>query len=99
MNARRPISRSERPAAAKNSGKSPHARPSFRLLTSPAWLALNSAGSVQLTRAKLRPHEVDLHDHGRGPREALVHAEQNVRRDDPRPARRPHHEEGNRGAD
>ncbi len=33
------------------------------------------------------PDEVDLHDHGRGPRQALVDPEQDVGRDDPRPAR------------
>jgi hypothetical protein len=34
-----------------------------------------------------RADEVDLHDHGRRPGQALVHTEQEVRRDDPRPRR------------
>src|SRR3546814_19082645 len=43
--------------------------------------------------------EVDLHDHRRGPGEALVHAEQHVGDDDPRPARCPDEDEGNGDAD
>ena len=35
-----------------------------------------------------RTDEVDLHDHGHGPRQALVDAQQHVRGDDPAPARR-----------
>ena len=40
------------PAAAKNSGKSPHAMPSLRLLTSPAWLTLERFRSSSVVRQK-----------------------------------------------
>ncbi|OHE86655.1 MAG: hypothetical protein A2579_03555 [Lysobacterales bacterium RIFOXYD1_FULL_69_11] len=43
------------PAAAKNSGNSPHAMPSLRLLTSPAWLTLDRSRSRQLVRRKTSP--------------------------------------------
>ena len=43
--------------------------------------------------------EVDLHDHGRGPRESLVDAEQHVGDDDPAPRRRPHQQQRHRQAD
>src|SRR5262249_30316041 len=39
-----------RPAPAKNRGKSPHDMPSFRLLTSPAWLTLDRLRSAMLVR-------------------------------------------------
>ena len=38
---------------------------------------------------RLRPDEIDLHDHRHRPGEALVDAEQHVGGDDPAPARRP----------
>ena len=40
------------PAAANRTGNRPQARPSLRLLTSPAWLAADSAGSRRLVCAK-----------------------------------------------
>src|SRR5688500_17600156 len=39
--------------------------------------------------------QVDLHDDGRGPGEALTHTEQSVRNEHPCPARRPHEQERN----
>jgi hypothetical protein len=39
-------------AAAKNSGKRPHAMPSFRLLTRPAWLTLERFLSSSVVRQK-----------------------------------------------
>jgi hypothetical protein len=49
-----------------------------------------AGGLVEAEReaAAARADEVDLHDHGHGPGEALVGAEQDVGGDDPRPARR-----------
>ena len=41
------------PAAAKNSGNSPHAIPSFRLLTRPAWLTLERFRSRSDVRTKI----------------------------------------------
>src|SRR5205809_888980 len=82
------------PRAARNTGISPHTIPSFRLLTIPAWLAANSARSRQLTPR--RAHEIDLHDHGRGPTQALVDTEQDVGEHDPPPARRPDDEQRHR---
>jgi hypothetical protein len=38
------------PAAAKYSGKMPHAMPSFKLLTSPAWLTLDRLRSLNVVR-------------------------------------------------
>jgi hypothetical protein len=41
------------PAAANTSGNSPQAIPSFRLLTSPAWLTLDRFASTTLVRQKI----------------------------------------------
>ena len=49
--------------------------------------------------ARLWADQVDLHDHRHRPGEALVDAEQRVRRDDPAPARSPADHERNRQAD
>ena len=49
--------------------------------------------------AALGADEVDLHDDGGGPREALVDAEQDVGGDDPAPARRPDQQQRHRDAD
>ncbi len=38
-------------------------------------------------------HEIDFHHHGARPREALIEAEQNIRRDNPIPTRRVHEHE------
>ena len=43
--------------------------------------------------AALRPREIDLHDHGRGPGEALADAEQQIGKQNPGPGRRPHQDE------
>ena len=44
-----------RPASAKKIGNRPQARPSLRLLTSPAWLHDDSAFSVKLVSRKTSP--------------------------------------------
>ena len=49
--------------------------------------------------APLMAHEIDLHDHGRRPREALTDAQQRVRHENPVPARRPHQDERHRYRD
>ena len=43
----------ESPAVANRIGNRPQARPSLRLLTSPAWLAADRAGSRKLVRVKI----------------------------------------------
>ena len=45
----------ESPAAANRIGNRPQARPSLRLLTSPAWLADDSAGSRKLVWSEHLP--------------------------------------------
>src|SRR6266851_7346972 len=57
MAARSPTCSTASPAAAKSSGNNPHAIPSFRLLTNPAWLVEKSARSLQLTSEKTCPKE------------------------------------------
>jgi hypothetical protein len=47
----------------------------------------------------LWPDQVDLHDHCRRPRQSLVHAEEQVRGDDPGPRRRPDQQERHRQSD
>jgi len=48
-----PMRAMPRPDVANRIGYRPQARPSLRLLTSPAWLAADSAGSLTLVRAKI----------------------------------------------
>jgi hypothetical protein len=43
-----------------------------------------------------RPDQVDLHDHRRGPGQPLVDPKEHVGDHDPRPGRRPDHEQGDR---
>ena len=49
--------------------------------------------------ASLRTDEVNLHDDGRRPGQTLADAEQEIRKQDPVPARRPHEEDGHRDGD
>ncbi len=62
------------PAAAKCSGKSPHASPSLRLFTSPAWLIAESVRSFQETRVKSAPNDVPGACRGESPRAASKRA-------------------------
>ena len=49
--------------------------------------------------SRFRSHEIDLHDDRHRPGEALIDAEQRIRRDNPAPARPPGNHERNRKAD
>jgi hypothetical protein len=49
--------------------------------------------------ASLRTDEIDLHDHGHRPAEALIDPEQHVGEDDPAPCRGEHQEKGHRNRD
>src|SRR3989442_15736482 len=50
--ARTPIAPTDNPERAKNRGKAPHAKASFRLFTTPAWLHADRAGSRMVVRTK-----------------------------------------------
>ena len=49
--------------------------------------------------ARVRPHQIDFHQHGHRPSKPLVDAEQRIGGDDPAPARRPHQHERHRQPD
>ena len=102
----RPRAPSPRPAI----GKAEEERPGPKAVPAAAMQPVASAvsgdravagGLVEAHReaAPGRTDEVDLHDHRRRPGQALVDAEQHVRRDHPAPGRRPDEQERNRQAD